>query len=277
MDRWLSIAAIISGIFFGIGIYKWLIVRHKDITLDNVMKVTRLPLYILGILTFILLFFGILRLNNDVMWHMPLWIDVYADIVLWGSIFISLTFLMTLSICLSWYQHHPERIKFTLAGIVLLTALLVLRFRAEPPLLIDPEGILSSDGYVLQSTYATCAPAAGANVARELGIEVGEKELAEYMRTNIQGTSPGKKIMGMRKIGLEGKRIIYKNVHDIQTPAILFVDHEDIGPETHAIAILHTDERYAEIVDPLIGKSRLMHEHLSEIWHGKAIIFDKHN
>ncbi len=270
-----SFIAALSGTFLGIIHFLWLRKRGENITIDNVLKITKIPFFVVFIVIVTYLSRTLLNTLDDLMWHAPAWIAVFSYFFTWNATFLGMSYLMSLGICLVWGNLHPERYKYTLGILILLVAIFILHGRVEPRLNICPEGQVTGKGAILQTTDATCAPAAAANIAQFYELDVSEKELAKHMRTTTLGTNPGQIVWGLNKVGLSGERLLFENAGDIPIPALLIVDHEDLGPESHVIALMDNCDRYADVIDPLTGKFRLLHDHLEEIWHGKTIVVEK--
>jgi hypothetical protein len=99
------------------------------------------------------------------------------------------------------------------------------------------------------------------------------------MGTRIAGTSPAAILRGMRAAGLPGARFEMRpvRIETIPLPAILLVDHERAGTESHAVAAVGflQKESLLEVWDPLIGKRLLNQAELATIWRGRGLSFKR--
>jgi ABC-type bacteriocin/lantibiotic exporter with double-glycine peptidase domain len=79
----------------------------------------------------------------------------------------------------------------------------------------------------------------------------------------------------MRKIGFSCNKVQVSesNPEKLTAPAMLFVDNQFTGPESHAVAYMGFNKNKAEIFDPLEGRRLLSKNELAKIWHGRGIEF----
>jgi len=243
--------------------------------LETVHRVTRLPLWAGGMVGLTVLSLFLAGLNSEVYWAVPYWVDLHSSLLRWGDTFLVLGYILVLTSYLAWSEHHPQRIPLSVIGTVIVLCLLTIRYLQNPPLHLHPEGKLTPEGYVLQSTGSSCAAASGANIAKDLGVETTEHEMVALMGTNGEGTSVAQVILGMRKLGIEGEKVIREGLEELEIPAMLFVDHIATGPESHAIVLLKNEEGQTVIVDPLFGTVDMTRFQTSNVWHGKAVEFSR--
>jgi hypothetical protein len=97
--------------------------------------------------------------------------------------------------------------------------------------------------------------------------------MAILMSTTELGTSVGQIVVGMRKLGIHGRKVVVGAAADLTPPAMLFVDHEATGPESHAVALMSNSEGVLHVVDPLVGSLRIAPSVLKKTWTGRAIEF----
>lgn len=247
--------------------------RHKDVSLQTVHCVTRVPILVVVVTAALVSAVWILSADATLFWKMPIWFDANSNRVLWLPILFAVAYIMTLGSSLAWRERHAKRVTLTAASVTLLAGLLALQFQLNSTPRLDVAGKRSSKGYHLQTTGCTCAPASGANIAMWFGLGVSEAQMAMLMGTTVEGTTAGQVILGMRKIGLSGMKVTQVDPQQIAPPAMLFVDHEATGPESHAVALISNTQNRVHIVDPLIGELRINAAELKKIWHGKAVEF----
>jgi ABC-type bacteriocin/lantibiotic exporter with double-glycine peptidase domain len=102
-----------------------------------------------------------------------------------------------------------------------------------------------------------------------------EKQMAKLFGTTVGGTSGAQVIYGMREIGFSCTKveILDSNPEKLNSPAMLFIDNQFTGPESHAVAYMGFDKDKVEIFDPLEGRRFLSKIQLAKIWHGRGIEF----
>ena len=265
---------VLFGFLCGIG-HARILKRHEDMTLDTVHRFTRLPLLAGGMVGAVVLTMVLLGLNRELYWSLPMWVDSFSAPIRWSGTFLLLGYVFTLTSVLAWSEDHQNRIHFTMIAMVIVGSLLLLRHLRNPPLSMSEKGKFTYEGHILQTTGSTCAAASGANIAKFFDVPSSEVEMVEVMGTTGEGTSVSQAIVGMRKVGMEGTKVLKEDLQDLNVPAMLFVDHYATGPESHAVALVVDEHGTPVIVDPLMGEIPLNRFEASEVWHGKAVEFTK--
>lgn len=104
----------------------------------------------------------------------------------------------------------------------------------------------------LQTSEATCVPAALASIYKYYGINKSEKEIAKATYTSLLGTEDYYMVRYARKNGLAVK--IYNNMkaEDLPVPSIISVKYNNIW---HAVAVLDKKDGSLIIGDPLTGRA----------------------
>ncbi len=253
--------------------YRYLANRYPGISLESVHRVTRVPHWTVGVSAVVLGCVIMGNLNAEMAWHVPIWFSAISNTLLWTVLFLAMSYAMSLGVFLAWQQKHRQRIPLSAASGIMLGALLFLHFRLGRLPELSATGELTADGYYLQTTGASCAAASGANIARVLGIKTSEAEMVKFMSTSGYGTSDGQIVIGMKRAGIVGRRVAARDTRALTAPAMLFIDHEDTGPESHAIALISNTNRLLHVVDPLIGSLRVDSSTIDAVWHGRAIEF----
>lgn len=260
---------------FGLGLCeaKRLLARHPDLALESLHRKARYLAVIISAVPLAFAFIVIPLMNKTWLWHVPVWFDLYAVHISFGVVIGCFSFLFSLATAVARKTGHPEGKKMMVAGLFIVAAFPLFQYqytRPVFPLLKDSRMM----GVILQSHSATCAAASGANVVHVLGMSHTEKEMARRMGTSdMIGTNAGQIINAMDQVGV---RCTKKWVEDsdasrIVPPALFFVDNEDLGPESHAVAFMGQRDGKWEIWDPLEGKQLFTSKQLKIFWSGKSL------
>lgn len=270
---WLNILLIIG--FILVGSMECRRLFRKDANLDMKTVLKKAPyLYVLIPLSLILLV--VANLNRPrLIWNLPLWLQYHYTALTWGGILAIFTFLFSLASVVAMRAQHRERWKIVIAGTLLIFVIQVIQWNYTRPIAPRLKNSVATSGTVMQTSNASCAAASGASIARAFRMQKSEKQMAELFRTTVGGTSGAQVIYGMREIGFSCNKvkIIDSNPEKLKAPAMLFIDNQFTGPESHAVAYMGFKEDKAEIFDPLEGRRLLSKNELAKIWHGRGIEF----
>jgi predicted double-glycine peptidase len=270
---WINILLILIVFLFGFLEYKRL--SAKDPTLDLTTVLKKAPyLYVLIPLSLILLV--VANLNRPALiWNLPLWIQYHYTALTWGGILAIFAFVFSLASAVAIRTRHRERWKIVVAATLLILVVEVIQWNYTRPIAPRLKNIVASSGTVMQTSNASCAAASAASIARTFGIQKTEKEMAELFGTTVAGTSGAQVIYGMRKIGIASKKVevLDSDSERLKSPAMIFIDNQFTGPESHAVAYMGVNQDKAEILDPLEGMRFLTKNQLAKIWHGRGIEF----
>lgn len=114
------------------------------------------------------------------------------------------------------------------------------------------------DGVCIQSTAATCGPCSLATVAKSLGVDLAERDVAAGSFTGMTGTENWYLIRYARRHGLEARLRRRASLAEVVPPAIIGVTLE--GGAGHFITYLGEEGRRRAIGDPLSGRFLLTDE-----------------
>ena len=260
IPSWLNILLIIGFILVGSMECRRLFAKDANLDMKTVLK--RAPyLYALIPLSIILLIVASLN-RPALIWNLPLWLQYHYTALSWGGIVAIRT-------------HHRERWKIVIAGILLIFVIQFIQWNYTRPIAPRLKDIVAASGTVMQTSNSSCAAASGASIARTLGIQKTEKQMADLFGTTVGGTSGAQVIYGMRQIGFASKKVEVpdSDPERLKSPAMIFIDNQFTGPESHAVAYMGLNKDKAEIWDPLEGKRFLTKNQLAKIWHGRGIEF----
>jgi hypothetical protein len=122
-----------------------------------------------------------------------------------------------------------------------------------------------SDGVCLQSSEASCGPAAAATLLWHFGKHASERELAVESFTTRRGTENWYLVRALRKHGLALRyAVVSPGVENLQFPSIAGVRLNQAGGAGHFIAILARHQEKFVVGDPLMGREELSPTDLSE-------------
>ena len=270
---WLNLILILLFVALAIVEYRRLIDRDPSLNMKTVLK--RAPyLYVLIPLSLILLV--IANLNRPyLLWNLPLWLQYHYTALTWGGILAIFTFVFSLASAVALSTHHRERWKIVIAGILLIFVIQVIQWNYTRPIAPRLKDIVATSGTVMQTSNASCAAASGASITRTFGMQKTEKQMAKLFGTTVGGTSGAQVIYGMKKIGFSCNKVevLDSNPEKLNAPAMIFIDNQFTGPESHAVAYMGLNKDKAEIFDPLEGRRFLSKNQLAKIWHGRGIEF----
>jgi hypothetical protein len=231
-------------------------------------------LYVLIPLSLILLV--VANLNRPrLIWDLPLWLQYHYTALTWGGILAILAFVFSLASAVALRKQHRERWKIVIVGILLISVIQVIQWNYTRPIAPGLKDIVATSGTVMQTSNASCAAASGASIVHTFGMQKTEKQMAELFGTTVGGTSGAQVINGMREIGFSCNKVkvLEFNPEKLNAPAMLFIDNQFTGPESHAVAYMGFNQDKAEILDPLEGRRLLSKNELAKIWHGQGIEF----
>jgi hypothetical protein len=273
IPSWLNILLIIGFILVGSMECRRLFAKDANLDMKTVLK--RAPyLYALIPLSIILLIVASLN-RPALIWNLPLWLQYHYTALSWGGILAIFAFVFSLAAAVAIRTHHRERWKIVIAGILLIFVIQFIQWNYTRPIAPRLKDIVAASGTVMQTSNSSCAAASGASIARTLGIQKTEKQMADLFGTTVGGTSGAQVIYGMRQIGFASKKVEVpdSDPERLKSPAMIFIDNQFTGPESHAVAYMGLNKDKAEIWDPLEGKRFLTKNQLAKIWHGRGIEF----
>jgi len=270
---WLNILLIIGFIFVGLMECRRLFAKDANLDLKTVLK--RAP-YLYALIPLNILLLIVASLNRPALiWNLPLWLQYHYTALSWGGILAIFAFVFSLAAAVAIRTHHRERWKIVIAGILLIFVIQFIQWNYTRPIAPRLKDTVAASGTVMQTSNASCAAASGASIARTFGIQKTEKQMADLFGTTVGGTSGAQVIYGMRKIGFASKKVEVpdSDPERLKSPAMIFIDNQFTGPESHAVAYMGLNKDKAEIWDPLEGKRFLTKAQLAKIWHGRGIEF----
>jgi len=183
-----------------------------------------------------------------------------------------------------------------LRRLVLILPLLILTgvrawwpiFDKAPPVIARQER-----GVWMQTTGASCSPAAAATLLSKMGIQSSEKEMSDLCLTSLNGTSTLGLYRGL-KIATRGrdvtvvarKGLTKEDLKSLNTPMLLSVYLEPGVPVDprytqlwgwspgvkHTVVFLgFAPDGDIHIADPAVGRESWGMENLDVLWHGEAM------
>ena len=171
----------------------------------------------------------------------------------------------------------------------------LLRPYCRPPQL--SQNNLWAEGVCLQSHESSCVPAAASSLLHLYGLEFGERKLAEFALTSLDGTPPLGSFLAISQAaeGSDFKACIQlkQPVEDVVAHLpilahVRFDESTESGPnkpsiysrflhgirarsEGHAVVIVKRGEDGWEVADPASGSVIWSNEYLAESWDGEGV------
>jgi len=253
---------------------------HPDLTVETTLK--RAPyLWVLIPVSLLLLAAAISlillqKAHPSVLWALPPWFEYHLLTGIWAAILSLFAFAFALAAAVAIRTRHRERAKLVVAAVLVVAAIQTVEWNYARPIAPILRNDISATGMVTQTSDVSCAAAAGATLARLLGLMKTEREMAELYGTSaLLGTTAAQVVYGNATIGIASRKVEIpdRDPERVAAPAMLFIDHPATGPESHAVAYLGMKEGTAEIWDPIRGLKRLDRKSLASVWRGRGIEF----
>ncbi|MBI5501034.1 MAG: hypothetical protein HY907_12385 [Deltaproteobacteria bacterium] len=271
-DAWLALAGGVSCAIGGAVGARRARRRHPEIDLRSALRLTRGPWIAVGCMLAAIGAGVILDYSPFLAWELPHLVELHFLAFAGATFFGPAGYLFGFTIQLAFATSHRRRWRIAAALIGTFLGVGIAWAVVTHPIWDELGHAVTDDGYILQTSSESCAAASAANIARELGLETTEREMAERLGTTVLGSSPAEVIEGLGELGVECRR--FERDADptaVAAPAMLFVDHPATGPESHAVAFVGMDGDQALVVDPLYGLRKQTPEHLRARWHGHGL------
>lgn len=245
---------------------------RPDLTLDTFHKISRRYVFVVcgGLAVGGAL---VVLSNTEYEWKFPIWLQLNRSGMIWGLMIGPLAYLFALAGAVAYRSGHPEARSISLAAVLLFSALGFIQWTTQKPVADRLGEMETDDGVILQSSGVSCAAASTANIVRQLGIDTSEKEMAAILRTNRFGTTDAQMIFALRSLGFESDRfeVDAGSIAELSSPAIVFIDHPETGPESHAVAYMGPALDRFEIWDPLLGRKFFTAAEMTGQWAGHGV------
>jgi hypothetical protein len=275
LPLWVNVVLVLGAGAIGVADAVRLTRRWPDLSLDKVLGRARYLYLPVAMLLPLFAAHVVLHQRPDLFWHLPVWLELYYMAIVWGAIVALFALLFGFAATVALRTRHHERVKLLIAAALLIGAVEFAQWRYTRPVAGQLNDWVTGEGIVMQSSGVSCAAASAANMARSLGIDKSEREMAELFGTTELGTSAAQVVRGFADLGIDCRKVLVDDgdVAGIAVPAMLFIDHATAGPESHAVArFAHAG--VVEVWDPLTG-SPISAPSLARNWHGRAVICAK--
>ena len=218
-----------------------------------------------------------LNLVQGRMW-VARYVPLSSAIVLTNLVPLAVGFLAGLMSQLTTIERKRRRAFGVLVGTVTLVTWLHPVLAPTPPTSDE-----WSDGVCLQTTLATCSPAAAATLLRQWNIQTNEAEMARLCLTRGDGTPPLGLYRGLKLMTADTDLVIETTpdsvdqlIADNRWPAIISTmlpDDPDLDLRyqqdwgwdpgvVHSVVVLGVEGDHVEMGDPSVGR---------EFWHVQAL------
>ncbi len=266
-----DVALLLIGIAVGVGHGIRLIRRVPTVALETVHHHLRGALYVILALMVAVVGLSLAGMVRATARGMPLWLQLLHPFLKWGVLCATFAYLGAVTLVVVWHSRHPKRGRLVFAITTLSAAMVILRVQINRPIAGELGVWQAEDGVALQSSGSSCVPASMANILRQFGEDVGERELAVEMGTTAWGSTHGRVALSLWLRGYRCRVMSSGALPTLHLPAALSVDHPATGPESHMVALMAFDGKVAEVWDPLEGKVDFAPSELGAIWHGLAL------
>ncbi|MBF0607913.1 MAG: cysteine peptidase family C39 domain-containing protein [Candidatus Magnetobacterium sp. LHC-1] len=250
-----------------------IIAKHPDATIENIHKKMRNFFIVAILLIVIAIAIKVIDKMGSLIMIRPVWFDRYSIYIIFIILGGLVSYFFNIAVAIAYKTVHRERNKISIATLLVILTIPIIQWGYTKPI-HSTLTERSANGFILQSSGASCVCATGANIAGVLGIKTTEKELAKLMNTTGTGTNYGNAIYGMKQIGIACKKIYIKdsNIRLVKPPAFVSVDHIAAGSEAHSVAFMGLVDDLVEIWDPLVGKRQYIKESdVLRFWHGRGL------
>jgi len=271
LPLWLNLLLVIGLAAVGFGDATRVRRRWPGLGLDEILGKARYLYALVALLGLLFAAHLVLDQRHDLYWLLPIWLELYYMAIVWGTIVGLFAFLFGFALTVAFATGHRERVKLAVAACMLIGAVQFAQWRYSRPIAPELQHWVTAEGIVMQSSGVSCAAASGANIARTLGLQKSERDMAILFGTTASGTSAAQVIRGFEGIGVEceKRQVERAELARLRTPAMLFVDHPSAGSESHAVAALQRDGAIA-VYDPLTG-TPMGSDVLAGSWHGRSV------
>jgi len=248
--------------------------RERGLGIRSRLQLRQVPLigFLLLILLLVVVPFLYLRNLPLLFWQLPLLVQYFSGPVCWIYCLGFLLFVFgTVWRLAIGARRWSSAAAFTLA-IAMLSMFesgISLSPYNRPPRLEQARVV---EGVIRQTSDASCAAAASANLLKLFGEQRTEAEMAELLGTTAYGTSTAQMWWTLQSLGYEVRKVNVEpgEFSDISAPALLLVDYgaEALG---HVVLFARVVEGRAEIWDPLGGRALQRAQELEVRWRGHAL------
>ncbi len=185
-------------------------------------------------------------------WRLPYPVQYYYGPFAWGLLIGCFTYFAGFGGAVFLETRHPKRYLLGAAMLLLMVAIQQFHWRTtvrEVPVLRAPKATF--EGFVFQTSAATCVPAATASLLAALGDSRSEAELVALMGTDVDGTLPSQMVMAMRRLGYQEttRSADLDGLDGVSAPAVVFLKNNQ-----HAVTLLRHDQRGGLFWDPGRGR-----------------------
>ena len=267
-----SLVAVVVGGLLGSLEWRRLAVRHPGLTIEGALPHARHLIAVVPVTLLLLAVQVVVVMRPDAVWQAPVWIELHYVELLFGALLLCISLLFGVTTYGAFATGHPQRWAAVVAAAILLGIVTVIQWDFSAPIASKLHAHTTADGIVLQSSPSSCAAASAANLARLLGQNRSEPEMAALIGTSSFGTSPSQVIAGLRKIGLDCVKT-RRGDHDaaaLRTPAILFLRFGASGIG-HAIVLEKVAGDTLLVLDPTIGRRTFDRAEFKQVWGGHAV------
>jgi len=250
----------------------YLLKKHPHLTADNALKSIPAVSLSLAALTACITALIIIIYHDPWAEALPPVFQSYSIHILWSAVAVLFGFVANFTLYLCIIKKHPQARLLTLAIITIFITLSIHYHRSLTAIYSKLTEEKNGD-IVLQTSGSSCVAASLANVSNIRGVNLTEKQAAKLLHTTSKGSGPCQLRYALTKLNIPYQTLRLKepDLKQVHPPAILYVDHPQVGKESHAVTFIATSDKGYEIWDPLIGRVYWSQQDIDSLWHGKGI------
>jgi hypothetical protein len=184
---------------------------------------------------------------------------------------------------LSRLPRKCERVMICILMAVVVTWFSVLPFLVPALIkgdLLNLKTSIDSEGFCLQTTDYTCAPAAAVTALRKLGLSAQEGEIAVLSHSSpVTGTLPRCLYTALQNRygpdGLKCQHRYFNSLAELADAGITLAVVRDTFLTDHCVAVLEVSDGMVIIADPVSGRIAIPHEQFERIWRSSGIVLKR--
>lgn len=223
---------------------------------------------ILIFFVFLVCLAAFIRFAFDIELILPQFARMHATHFKWWG--VELVFSAIFGFTYGLYMKEPRavRVRLIATSAILFSLIFAGEYFYTRPIYDQCKDTIKN-GVVFQSFQSTCGPASLANLLRQFGLTVSEKDVARAARTRYTGTTGDELVTSIEKLGVKMYAHYFKvpleKVELLGLPCVFSFGEE------HFVTYLSKRKHLYQCIDPSIGNITMKKDDLMKEWDGKSI------
>jgi len=223
---------------------------------------------ILIFFVFLVALAAFIRSTFDIELILPQFMRMNATHFKWWG--VELVFSAIFGFTYGLYMSEPRKVKnrLVLTFVILFSFISCGEYYYTRPIYDQCKDTVK-DGVVFQSFQSTCGPASLANLLRQFGLTVSERDVAKAARTRYTGTTGDELVTSIEKLGVKMYAHYFKvpleKVELLGLPCVFSFGEE------HFVTYLSKRKHLYQCIDPSIGNITMKKDDLMKEWDGKSL------